>query len=131
HARSEAGEALTPDLLIAAYTAVNRKYYGGPVVVDDLIGYEWERIPHFYYTFYVYQYATGISASLALAQQILDEGQPAVDRYLRFLSSGSSDFSINLLRAAGVDMSSPEPVRRALDTFSTYVTEMEGLLGAS
>jgi oligoendopeptidase F len=128
HASAEAGEALTPDLLTTLYKGLNDKYYGPSVAVDDLIGFEWERIPHFYYNFYVYQYATGISASAALAAQIIAEGRPAVERYLRFLSSGSSEYSIDLLRAAGVDMSTPAPVQQALDTFGHYITEMEQLM---
>ncbi|HEV2235573.1 MAG TPA: oligoendopeptidase F [Ktedonobacterales bacterium] len=128
HARAEAGEALTADSLSALYKQINDRYYGPTVDVDELISIEWARIPHFYYNFYVYQYATGISASAALAARIISEGQPAVERYLRFLRAGSSDYSINLLRDAGVDMSTPEPVRQALDTFARYVAEMEGLL---
>ena len=128
HTRAEVGEALTPELLTTLYKGLNDKYYGPRVEVDELIGSEWARIPHFYYNFYVYQYATGISASAALAAQIIAEGQPAVQRYLRFLASGSSDYSINLLRAAGVDMSSPAPVQQALDTFGRYIAEMEQLL---
>ncbi|HEV7126984.1 MAG TPA: oligoendopeptidase F, partial [Ktedonobacterales bacterium] len=129
HTRAEAGEALTPDLLSTIYKALCDRYYGASVVVDDLIAIEWARIPHFYSTYYVYQYATGISASAALAQRIIIEGQPAVDRYLRFLSRGSSDYSINLLRDAGVDMSNPAPVQQALDTFGRYLDEMERLVG--
>jgi oligoendopeptidase F len=128
HARAEGGEALTPELLSGIYKRLNETYYGPTATVDDLIAIEWARIPHFYSSFYVYQYATGISASAALAARILAEGQPAVERYLRFLSSGSSDYSINLLREAGVDMSTPEPVQQALDTFGHYVEEMERLL---
>ena len=128
HARAEAGEALTPELLSGIFKGLNEKYYGAVVTVDDLISIEWARIPHFYSSFYVYQYATGISASAALAQQILTEGQPAVDRYLRFLASGSSRYSIDLLRDAGVDLSTPAPVQAALDTFGRYVDEMEQLL---
>ncbi|HEY7982913.1 MAG TPA: oligoendopeptidase F [Ktedonobacterales bacterium] len=128
HARAEVGEALTADSLSALYKQINDRYYGPTVEVDELIRIEWARIPHFYYNFYVYQYATGISASAALAARIISEGQPAVERYLRFLRSGSSDYSINLLRDAGVDMSTPEPVRQALDTFARYVAEMERLL---
>jgi oligoendopeptidase F len=127
HARAEGGESLTPELLNGIFKGLNDKYYGAEVAVDDLIGVEWARIPHFYSSFYVYQYATGISASAALASQILAEGQPAVERYLRFLASGSSDYSINLLRAAGVDLSSPEPIQQALDTFGRYLDEMEQL----
>jgi oligoendopeptidase F len=128
HARAEAGEALTAESLSAMFKGLNDRYYGPTVDVDDLISIEWARIPHFYSNFYVYQYATGISASAALAAQIVSEGQPAVERYLRFLRSGSSDYSINLLREAGVDMSTPEPVQQALDTFARYVAEMEQLL---
>ena len=96
--------------------------------MDDLIEIEWARIPHFYSSFYVYQYATGISASAALARSIIAEGAPAVERYRRFLSRGSSDYSINLLRDAGVDLSTPQPIQQALDTFDGYITELEGLL---
>jgi oligoendopeptidase F len=127
HARAEAGEALTPELLTQLYKRLNDQYYGPAARVDDLIAIEWARIPHFYSSFYVYQYATGISASAALAQQILAEGQPAVERYLRFLSSGSSDYSIALLRNAGVDMSTATPVQQAIDAFGYYVDELEQL----
>ncbi len=125
HAVAESGEALTADSLSQMYKALNDLYFGPEVNVDDLISIEWARIPHFYYNFYVYQYATGISASAALAQQIISEGTPAVERYRRFLTRGSSDYSINLLRDAGVDMTSPAPVQQALDLFSQYVGEME------
>jgi oligoendopeptidase F len=127
HKRAEAGESLTPELLNSIFKGLNEKYYGAEVTVDDLIGVEWARIPHFYSSFYVYQYATGISASAALASLILDEGEPAVQRYLGFLASGSSDYSINLLRGAGVDLSTPEPIQQALDTFGRYIDEMEQL----
>ena len=128
HARAEAGEALTPESLSALYKGLCDKYYGAEVTVDDLIEIEWARIPHFYSSFYVYQYATGISASAALASQILSEGEPAVRRYKRFLSAGSSDYSINLLRDAGVDLSTSQPIQAALDTFGRYLDELEGLL---
>ena len=130
HSRAEEGEPLTADSLSEMYRGLNQKYYGGVALVDELIDIEWARIPHFYSSFYVYQYATGISASIALAQQILREGQPAVDRYLKFLSSGSSDYSIELLKKAGVDMTSPEPVREACQQFESYLEQMEKLLGA-
>src|SRR6266568_2857550 len=129
HSHAEQGEPLTADTLSAMYRALNEKYYGAEVVVDDLINIEWARIPHFYSSFYVYQYATGISAASALVQQILHEGKPAVERYLKFLSSGSSDYSIELLKKAGVDMTSPEPVRQALQLFDSHLTQMEELLG--
>jgi oligoendopeptidase F len=111
------------------YRALNEKYYGGEAVIDELIDIEWARIPHFYYNFYVYQYATGISAASALVQKILQEGQPAVQRYIAFLSSGSSDYSIELLKKAGVDMASPEPVQQALQLFDAHLTQMEEFLG--
>jgi len=98
------------------------------VQVDDLISIEWARIPHFYYNFYVYQYATGISASASLASQILTEGEPAIQRYRRFLASGSSDYSISLLSDAGVDLSTPAPIQQALDTFAGYLDQLESLL---
>jgi oligoendopeptidase F len=128
HQRAEGGEALTPELLNAIFMGLNDKYYGPVAAVDELIGIEWARIPHFYSSFYVYQYATGISASAALAHQILTEGEPAVRRYLRFLSAGSSDYSINLLRDAGVDLSTPQPIQEALDTFGRYLDELERML---
>lgn len=128
HQRGEEGQPLTADTLSEAYRDINTKYYGGEAVIDDLIAIEWARIPHFYYNFYVYQYATGISAASALVQQILNEGQPAVERYLNFLRSGSSEYSIELLKKAGVDMTSPEPVRLALKLFDDHLTQMEQLL---
>jgi oligoendopeptidase F len=128
HSRAELGEALTADSLSVLYRTLNEKYYGGETVIDPLIDIEWARIPHFYSSFYVYQYATGISAASALVQQILHEGQPAVERYLKFLSSGSSDYSIELLKKAGVDMTSPEPVRQALQLFESHLSQMEQLM---
>jgi oligoendopeptidase F len=128
HSHAEKGESLTADTLTDMYTALNAKYYGGEATIDELIGIEWARIPHFYYNFYVYQYATGVSAASALVQKILHEGQPAVERYLKFLSSGSSDYSIDLLQKAGVDMKTPEPVHQAFQLFETHLTQMEQLL---
>ncbi|MBV9709233.1 MAG: oligoendopeptidase F [Chloroflexi bacterium] len=129
HHQAEQGEPLTANTLTAMYMALNQKYYGAETIIDDLVGIEWARIPHFYYNFYVYQYVTGISAASALVQQILHEGQPAVERYLKFLSSGSSDFSIELLKKAGVDMTSPEPIRQAFQLFASHLSQMEQLLG--
>jgi oligoendopeptidase F len=128
HRNVEQGIPLTADSLKEMYMALNSKYYGAEAVIDDLIGIEWGRIPHFYYTFYVYQYATGISAACALVQQVLQEGQPAVERYLKFLSSGSSDYSINLLKQAGVDMTTPKPIHQAFQLFETHLRELEKLL---
>ena len=129
HGQAEQGEPLTADGLSAMYHELNEKYYGAEAVLDELIDIEWARVPHFYYNFYVYQYATGISASSALVQQILGEGKPAVERYLKFLSSGSSEYSVELLKKAGVDMTSPEPVRQALQLFERHLAEMEELIG--
>ena len=128
HSRAEQGEPMTADTLSTLYHTLNEKYYGGETIIDALIDIEWARIPHFYSSFYVYQYATGISAASALVQRILNEGQPAVDRYLSFLRSGSSDYSINLLKKAGVDMASPEPVRQAFQLFESHLAQMEELL---
>ena len=128
HSRAEQGEPLTADTLSALFHALNEKYYGGETFVDELIDIEWARIPHFYSSFYVYQYSTGISAASALVQQILHEGKPAVERYLKFLSSGSSDYSIELLKKAGVDMTSPQPVRQALQLFESHLSQMEDLM---
>ncbi|HET8911455.1 MAG TPA: oligoendopeptidase F [Ktedonobacteraceae bacterium] len=128
HSRAEAGEPMTADTLSEIYRALNQKYYGAEVQIDDLIDIEWARIPHFYSSFYVYQYATGISAASALVRRITTEGQPAVERYLNFLKSGGSDYSIELLKKAGVDMTSHEPVRQAFKLFESYLSQMEELL---
>lgn len=128
HGHVEKGDALTPEWLCTTYKELNAKYFGDGVVLDEGIELEWARIPHFYNNFYVYQYATGISASAALSQQILQEGAPAVERYLGFLKSGSSKYSIDLLKGAGVDMASPEPVQQALDVFNGLLDQMEALI---
>ncbi|MFC4767364.1 oligoendopeptidase F [Effusibacillus consociatus] len=127
HEKVEAGEPLTPELLCQIYRELNLKYYGPDMVVDEEIDMEWARIPHFYNAFYVYKYATGFSAATALSQQILTEGTPAVERYINFLKGGSSDYSINLLQGAGVDITSPKPVRDALEVFKKLLDEMEQL----
>lgn len=127
HARSEAGESLTPQDLSQIYYDLNAKYHGDGMTVDQDIEMEWARIPHFYNSFYVYKYATGFSAATSFSKQILEEGQPAVDRYLGFLKSGGSDYSINILAKAGVDMSTPQPIREAMSVFESLVSEMEQL----
>ncbi len=127
HARSEAGESLTPQDLSKIYYDLNVKYHGEGMAVDQDIEMEWARIPHFYNSFYVYKYATGFSAATSFSKQILEEGQPAVDRYLGFLKSGGSDYSINILAKAGVDMSTPEPIREAMSVFENLISEMEQL----
>ena len=122
------GEPLTADLLSAEYKALNEKYYGPDMVSDDEIALEWARIPHFYYNYYVYQYATGYSAAIALSRRILKGGESAVEDYLGFLSGGCSKDPIDLLKGAGVDMSSPAPIQDALDLFGTLLDEMEKLM---
>ena len=128
HAKYQAGENTTAEELGKMWLALNKKYFGAGVVADEGIAYEWSRIPHFYSPFYVYQYATGYSAAASLARQIVTEGEPARARYLQFLSSGSSDYSIELLKRAGVDMSSPKPIMDAIDSFNETLGEMEKLL---
>ena len=128
HEKAEAGEALTAELLSSVYRDLNIKYYGPDMVMDDYIDIEWARIPHFYTSFYVYKYATGFSAAVSISQQILKEGQPAVDRYLKFLKSGGSDFPIELLKIANVDMSTTEPIDNALKLFGSLLDQMEELL---
>lgn len=127
HEKAEEGESLTPQLLSEVYYKLNLQYYGDDMVVDKDIEMEWARIPHFYNSFYVYKYATGFSAATSFAKQILEEGQPAVDRYLGFLKSGGSDYSINILKKAGVDMSTPEPIKQAMSVFRELLEQMEAL----
>ena len=128
HQKAQDGEPLTPELLTKTYYDLNKKYFGEDIVVDEEIGLEWARIPHFYYNYYVYQYATGYSAATALSNQILEEGQPAVDRYLEFLKAGSSAYPIEVLKKAGVDMTSSAPIEEALKVFEEKLNEMEELL---
>ena len=128
HSVVEEGGALTADNLSEMYRDLNATYYGQEVVLDPEIALEWARIPHFYNAFYVYKYATGFSAAIAFARAILEEGEPAVTRYLEFLSGGSSDYPIELLRKAGVDMETPVPVRNALQVFADLVDKLEKLL---
>ncbi|KZE55521.1 oligopeptidase PepB [Brevibacillus parabrevis] len=128
HAKEEQGEPLTADSLSGVYRELNVAYHGPDMVVDEEVDLEWARIPHFYRNFYVYKYATGFSAATSLSKQILEEGQPAVDRYLEFLKGGSSDYPLNLLKKAGVDMTSPAPIAEALSVFKELLDEMEQLL---
>jgi len=128
HQMCERGESLTPDALSSVYYDLNKKYFGDDMVVDEDIAMEWARIPHFYYNFYVYQYATGFSAAVALANRILKEGQPAVDDYLKFLSGGCSKSPIDLLKIAGVDMTTPAAVNSGLEMFGRLLDEMEELM---
>ncbi|SOB91698.1 oligoendopeptidase F [Ureibacillus xyleni] len=129
HEKDANGEALTAESLTEIYYDLNKQYFGEEMTVDEEIGLEWARIPHFYYNYYVYQYATGQSAATALSKQILEEGQPAVDRYINhFLKAGCSDFPIEVLKAAGVDMESPTPIREACKVFEQKLIELESLL---
>jgi len=128
HMRLQNGEALTADSLSEIYYNLNKKYFGDDVVSDEEIGLEWARIPHFYYNYYVYQYATGFSAAAALSKGILSGKEGAVDHYLDFLKAGSSDYPIEVLKKAGVDMTSKQPILDALDVFEEKLDEMEKLL---
>ena len=125
HANVESGNPLTAKEFTDIYYDLNKKYYGNSTIVDEQIGLEWARIPHFYSNFYVYKYATGFSAASALSQKILTEGQAAVDKYIEFLKSGGSDYPLNQLRDAGVDMEKKESVDKALEVFKELVDKLE------
>lgn len=125
---NQQGVALTADRMCEEYKNLNHLYFGDDIVLDNEISYEWERIPHFYYNYYVFQYATGYSAAIALSRRILREGAPAVKDYIGFLSGGCSKDPIDLLKGAGVDMSTPEPVNQALALFGELLDEMEELM---
>ena len=125
---NQQGVALTAERMCEEYKKLNQLYFGDDIVLDDEIAYEWERIPHFYYNYYVFQYATGYSAAIALSRRILREGAGAVKDYIGFLSGGCSKDPIDLLKGAGVDMSSPEPVNQALALFGELIDEMEELM---
>lgn len=126
--KAENGESLTADVLCELYRQLNILYYGEDIVIDHELDMEWARIPHFYYNYYVYQYATGFSAAIALSQRILKEGAPAVKDYIGFLSGGCSKDPISLLKGAGVDMTSTKPVTDALKLFGELIDEMEELM---
>ncbi len=125
---AEDGESLTAEALNKAYLDLNKKYYGPDMVSDDEIAYEWARIPHFYYNFYVYQYATGFSSAVAIAHNILKNGAPAVEQYKKFLSGGCSKAPVELLKIAGVNLEEPTAIQDALDVFGTIIDEMEALV---
>ena len=128
HQKAQNGEPLTAEVLTDEYYQLNKKYFGDNIVIDEEIGREWARIPHFYYNFYVYQYATGFSAATALSKGILEEGQPAVERYLNFLKAGSSDYTIEVLKKAGLEMTQARPIEEALKVLEVKLNEMENLL---
>jgi len=129
HEKEAAGESLNATNLKKWYLDINKKYYGETMISDEGIAMEWARIPHFYRNFYVYQYATSFAASAALAKQVLDEGQPAVDRIrTKFLSQGNAKAPIEILKDAGVDMSTSKPVEQAMDLFKDTLDELEALI---
>lgn len=128
HQQIEKGEPLTPQLLNEEYERLNHLYFGPSIVIDKEITSEWARIPHFYYNFYVFQYATGISAALALADKVVNGEEKDREDYLSFLKGGSSRYPIDMLKMAGIDMTSPAPVKAAIETFDRLLTELEQLL---
>ena len=128
HEAVQNGEALTPERLCSIYGELNKKYFGSDVAYDDLIPMEWARIPHFYNAFYVYKYATGYSAAVAISAKILEEGVPARDAYLEFLAAGDSDYPIELLRRAGADMSTTEVTESACRVFESLIDRLEELV---
>jgi len=126
--RTEKGESLTSDVLCGLYKSIYQKYWGPDMIIPEEEEYTWARIPHFYYNFYVYQYATGFAASEVLAKKVKTDGEPAVKRYLDFLKAGSSDYPINILEAAGVNMNSMEPVSAVSQRMNEVLNEMEKFL---
>jgi oligoendopeptidase F len=126
---AESGAALTSDLLRKMYKEIYQKYWGSAMIIDEEEEFTWTRIPHFYYNFYVFQYATGYAASEVLAGKVKKGEAGAVEKYLNFLKSGSSDYSINILTAAGVDMNSPEPVTAVSRKMNELLNEFEKLIG--
>lgn len=128
HEAVENGLSLTAEWMCEQYDKLNKLYFGDALADDEYIKYEWSRIPHFYRSFYVYQYATGYSAATAISKKILTEGDKARDAYKEFLKTGDSDFPVELLKIAGVDMSKPEPIIMAMETFKNLVEEFEELL---
>ncbi|MBO4264910.1 MAG: hypothetical protein J5922_02375 [Clostridia bacterium] len=121
------GEPLTKESLCAAYLKLNRDYYGDSVISDDEISYEWARIPHFYRSFYVYKYATGIISAVSIAERIYNEGDKAVADYFKFLSSGGSDSPTELLKLAGVDLKKKDAFESAMKSFEDALCEFETL----
>ncbi|WP_448902173.1 oligoendopeptidase F [Eubacterium sp.] len=125
HSMVQNGEGVTADRLCEIYYNLNKEYFGDDIVIDKEIELEWARIPHFYNPFYVYQYATGLSAAIALSKRILEEGKPAVEDYMKFLTGGSSQDPIELLKIAGVDMTSSKPIETALELFGNLLDELQ------
>lgn len=124
---NQEGQSLTAELLCQEYRKLNQAYFGPEMVLDSEIDMEWARIPHFYYDYYVFQYATGYCAAIALSRRILREGEKAVEDYLAFLRGGCSKDPIDLLKEAGVDMTGKKPIEEALRLFEELLTQMEEL----
>ncbi|SFL13729.1 oligoendopeptidase F [Halanaerobium salsuginis] len=128
HSEVEKGESLTAERMKQLYRKLNRKYFGEQLIIDQKLDYEWARIPHFYYNFYVYKYATGYSAATALAEKILQEGETAAANYREFLKAGGSDYPLNLMAKAGVDMEKPAVIENAIAKFADYLAQFKELL---
>ena len=128
HKMADNNEALTADKICDIYYDLNKLYFGPDMISDEEIKYEWSRIPHFYSEFYVYQYATGFSAAIALSKRIMELGEEGVNDYMKFLTGGSSKDPIDLLKMAGVDMSTPDPINAAMEMFGELVDELESLI---
>ncbi|MPN63125.1 Oligoendopeptidase F, plasmid [bioreactor metagenome] len=129
HRRMEQGEALSPDSLCRIYEDLLRQYFGPGVVIDAFMRSEWARIPHFYSSYYVYKYATGLSCAVAIGKHILNEGEAAVEPYLTFLGAGGSDYPLETLRRAGIDLATPAPIADAMAEFAATLAEFEQLVG--
>jgi oligoendopeptidase F len=126
--KTESGESLTAETLNNLYKSIYQKYWGPVMIVPEEEQYTWARIPHFYYNFYVYQYATGFAASEVLAKKVKSEGETAVNKYLNFLKAGSSAYPLNILKTVGVDMNTSEPVNAVSERMSQVMDEIEDLL---
>ena len=128
HAKAEEGEALTKENLSELYYGLNKQYYGEGIIHDEQIRYEWARIPHFYSSFYVYKYATGIISAVSIVKRILTEGEPAVRDYFEFLSAGGSNDPVSILKKAGVDLTTKAPFQAAMAEFKATLEEFKSLL---
>ena len=128
HDKEQNGVSLTEEEISNTYYDLNKLYYGDNVVSDDLIRYEWSRIPHFYTPFYVYKYATGLSSALSIALRIISGDRETCDNYLEFLSSGGSDYPLNILNKVGVDMTSKKPINDAIEMFKEKLDELKELM---
>ena len=128
HEKSARGEPLNAEVMNKIFSDLQIKYYGPDFELDPMGASRWNRIPHFYRNFYVYKYATGMAASTALAQKVIEGNKKARDAYIQFISSGSSDYDINLLKAAGVDMTTPVAIEASLIRFDQLLNEMEKLM---